>query len=92
MSGFLKRDEPQDLRAVAWHHARAVTSGYLAKRIGVLYRYAQHARWRPDGLRPLLELEPCEHPVYRDKSEAIALERAIAMAATAIHATDRPDN
>lgn len=37
------------------------------------------AHFQGNGKRPLIELEPSEHPLYRDYSEGITLERAWAI-------------
>ena len=39
------------------------------------------ARFQGNGKRPLIELEPCDHPLYLDYSQGITLERAPAVIA-----------
>lgn len=37
-------------------------------------------RWQPDGARPLVEVAPCAHPLFRDQTEGITAARALAFA------------
>ncbi len=46
------------------------------------------ARVEPGGDRPLLELEPTEHPLSVDSRQGIDLERAIRLASEALHGGD----
>jgi hypothetical protein len=65
-----------------------VTFGYLANR---LPGYADslnlptQVHWRPEGLRPWIELPPKPHPLCRDWLDGIAPERAAAFAEAVLH-------
>lgn len=43
------------------------------------------AHWRRGRQRPLVEIEPSDHPLYRDWRDGITLERAVAFARPFLH-------
>ena len=47
------------------------------------------AHWRSGKHRPWVELEPSDHPLYRDWSEGISWQRAVELAGPALHPGDR---
>ena len=48
-----------------------------------------HVRTRPVGIRPLIELEPTDHPLAREQREGIAWERVLEINQAALHPTGR---
>ncbi|WP_132910865.1 DUF2199 domain-containing protein [Sphingomonas sp. BK235] len=67
-----------------------VTFGYLANRLpeypDTLNLRAQ-VRWRARGERPIVELEPVEHPLFADWTAGLTRDRAIAFAQLVLHPT-----
>lgn len=62
--------------------------GYLAHRLPSYpdtLNMRALAHWQSGGQRPWVELEPCDHPLYRDWSEGITREQAIAFAEPVLH-------
>jgi hypothetical protein len=43
---------------------------------------------RNDGLRPLVELEPTDHPLARDQAKGVSIERAAEIVAFCLHGDD----
>jgi hypothetical protein len=41
--------------------------------------------WQPKGRRPLIEIKPCDHPLYLDQRDGISWDRAIEIARQALH-------
>jgi len=41
--------------------------------------------WLPGGQRPIVEITPCDHPLYHDWSHGISWERAAELAAPFMH-------
>ncbi|HEV8391635.1 MAG TPA: DUF2199 domain-containing protein [Dongiaceae bacterium] len=67
------------------------TFGYLANRLPFYPETVDmHANvhWQPGTRRPLVELKPVDHPLFRDWSEGITWERATELAAPAFHPRD----
>ena len=65
-----------------------ITFGYLANRIpgypDTLNLHTQ-AHWRTSSLRPWIELEAGDHPLYRDYLHGISWETAVGLAAASYH-------
>lgn len=64
------------------------TFGYLANRLATYpdtLNLNTQAHWQSNGKRPWVELAPCDHPLYRDWSEGITREQAVAFAERALH-------
>lgn len=64
------------------------TFGYLANQLPTYpdtVNMPTQVQWRAGGVRPTIEPEASEHPVYRDWAEGITRERAIEFALLALH-------
>jgi hypothetical protein len=67
--------------------------GYLANRLSgypdtVNLRTLVH--WQPGNQRPLVEVEPSDHPLSRDQREGITLDQAIEFARPVLHPDPPP--
>ena len=67
-----------------------VTFGYLANQLPGYpdtLSLQLNTHWQASKSRPLIDLRPCDHPLYKDWSEGIPWERAIELDQAVRHPT-----
>lgn len=52
---------------------------------GDLESLASNVLWRSGGLRPLVQLQACDHPLYLDQRDGFTWERAVEVARVMMH-------
>jgi hypothetical protein len=65
--------------AVAWAPYKRTKPGQYLENLRC------NALWQKQGKRPLIELQECDHPLYRDQRDGISWHRAIEIARMVIH-------
>ncbi|HXV22688.1 MAG TPA: DUF2199 domain-containing protein [Alphaproteobacteria bacterium] len=64
--------------------------GWLSNEMKIVYGVSTlnlktKVRFRPDNLRPLIQVEPSDHPLAREQAEGITLDRVQEVVATLLH-------
>jgi hypothetical protein len=62
--------------------------GYLANRLPIYpdtLNLSTMAVWQSAGNRPLVEIEPSDHPLFKDAVDGISLDRAVRFAELVLH-------
>jgi len=52
---------------------------------GLLVNLKTNVMWQAPGDRPIVELQDCDHPLYRDQRDGISWERAVELAQLTMH-------
>jgi hypothetical protein len=69
-------------------HAGHRSFGYLANRLPLYpdtVNLSTMAVWQSEGRRPLIEIEPSDHPLFADSVEGVSFERAVKFAELVLH-------